>query len=260
MKTILKTNLDDKPYKILSNPIANDVLYRAGVEFDPLSVEDIYITSLQKRMLENRSHTWFIVSYYPEFVLREILSQCQHLAHYAFCTHNNDLDEKNNHKKDHTHLLLCFDFAEYASRVAFFFHTTQLRAVSSHDLSKEFNYLIHDSDACRKEGKYLYDNSARICDDEAYFLSRCCKENENDTYVSMITDFTKLTHIQMVSKYGWKFISMYKNIREITNAYERESNSKSVDLSTGEIIVSGKGKDRKYLGFQVVSDDINKEF
>lgn len=220
MKFILKnqdeTN-EEKPYIIrfaeeLKTPLAD------LTEFDPMILQPILISNYQKEMFTTKACTFWIVSYLPLSVIRWVLSNLDGLTHYAFCTHDKDINPDGEIKKEHTHLLLYFDERVTAAKICSFFHTTQLKVISRYDIANEWNYLIHDSEKCRKERKFLYSDSERISDDESYWLTRCVKRSENDYYVQMYVDFSKGMPIPLfIRKYGYEAIRSVRNLQTLND-------------------------------------------
>ena len=88
---------------------------------------------------------------------------------YAYCKHTRDKDSKSEHRKDHTHIILAFpNTTTYKHAMSVF---ELLSAEGKKALNKceavigirnVYDYLIHDTDTCKKQGKELYDPSERI--------------------------------------------------------------------------------------------------
>lgn len=88
---------------------------------------------------------------------------------YAYCVHDKDLDNDKDERKKHLHLIVVFpNTTTYKHALSVF---EELSAAGKSCLNKieavinirsKFNYLIHDTETCRKENKYLYDKSERI--------------------------------------------------------------------------------------------------
>lgn len=88
---------------------------------------------------------------------------------YAYCKHTQDKDTKSEHRKDHVHLILAFpNTTTYKHAMSVF---SLLSAEGKKALNKVeavigirnvYDYLIHDTESCRKQGKELYDPSERI--------------------------------------------------------------------------------------------------
>ena len=88
---------------------------------------------------------------------------------YAYCIHTQDKDSKSEHRKDHVHIILAFpNTTTYKHAMSVF---DLLSAEGKKALNKceavigirnVYDYLIHDTDACKKQGKEPYDPSERI--------------------------------------------------------------------------------------------------
>lgn len=88
---------------------------------------------------------------------------------YAYCVHDMDTDSKSEHRKKHVHLIIVFPntttkkhamsvFEQLAAEGRIALNTIQ--AVIS--IRSMYDYLIHDTDGCRKKEKFLYPKSARV--------------------------------------------------------------------------------------------------
>lgn len=88
---------------------------------------------------------------------------------YAYCKHTQDKDTKSEHRKDHVHLILAFpNTTTYKHAMSVF---SLLSAEGKKALNKVeavigirnvYDYLIHDTETCRKQGKELYPKEDRI--------------------------------------------------------------------------------------------------
>ena len=88
---------------------------------------------------------------------------------YAYCVHNRDLDGKNEHRKDHLHLIIAFPNTttyNHALNVMDLLSVDGKSAINTCEavigIRNVYDYLIHDTDDCRKKGKVLYDSLERI--------------------------------------------------------------------------------------------------
>lgn len=223
MKYVLKNNdvstNEVKPYLLRANEELKPYLADC-VEFDGKILEPILISNYQKDFLNSFGRTFWIVSYLPVSVLRSIVTELDGLTHYAFCTHDRDITKDGEVKKLHTHLLLYFDERVSSSYVAFWFHTLEIKIISRTNVVNEWNYLIHDSDNCRKEKKFLYSPDDRKTDNADYWLSRCFCATDNQVYVDLMADFDKFQHGKLsktvlISRYGAFFIMQIKNIEHL---------------------------------------------
>lgn len=197
------------------------------------------LSSYQKdKLVYSQNHVFWIVSYLPSVILRWIIDNDDTITHWAMCTHDKDIDENGQPKKAHTHLLLYFEDKIRASQVCWKFHTVEFKTISRYDLSSEWNYLIHDSNACRKQKKYQYPTTERLTDDEQYFLSRCVSKSDNLEFYDMFLDYfnKNISILDMVKKYGYKFIMQARNLDLLSERYrEQLSSKKFVDMNTGEV-------------------------
>lgn len=88
---------------------------------------------------------------------------------YAYCKHTQDKDTKSEHRKDHVHIILAFpNTTTYKHAMSVF---SLLSAEGKKALNKceavigirnVYDYLIHDTETCKKQGKEQYDPSERI--------------------------------------------------------------------------------------------------
>lgn len=88
---------------------------------------------------------------------------------YAYCEHTADKDSKSEHRKDHVHIIVA------KSNTTSYKHIMEVFNLLSAPGKKALNtceacvnirhcydYLIHDTDSCRKQGKEQYDPSRRV--------------------------------------------------------------------------------------------------
>lgn len=231
MKYLLKNpNVEfeeDKPFILRFNEVVKPAFN--GIEYDPQSFDDIKLTSFQKDMLSTKARTFWLVSYYPISVIRYALEHMDGLTHWAFCIHDRDITPDGEVKKVHTHLLLYFDERVSMSYPCSMLHTTQSRVISRLDISNEWHYLIHDSDVCRRERKFLYSPSDRFFDDEQYWIDRCSK-NENSKYLDMVDDFIlvtqhKLSYRDYIRKYGAFAIMNLDRLEKVASFIQDDENN-----------------------------------
>lgn len=88
---------------------------------------------------------------------------------FAYCVHDKDLDNDDDDRKVHVHIILAWpNTTTYNNAFKVF---NKLSADGKRALNKienvvnirhKYNYLIHDTESCRKQGKHLYDVKERI--------------------------------------------------------------------------------------------------
>lgn len=88
---------------------------------------------------------------------------------YAYCKHTQDKDSKSEHRKDHVHIVLAFPNTttyKHAMSVFSLLSAEGKKALNTVEavigIRNVYDYLIHDTETCRKQGKELYSPEARI--------------------------------------------------------------------------------------------------
>ena len=88
---------------------------------------------------------------------------------YAYCIHNADTDSKSKHRKDHAHIVLAFPNTttyRHAMSVFELLSAEGKKALNTCEavigIRNVYDYLIHDTETCRKQGKHQYETSERI--------------------------------------------------------------------------------------------------
>ncbi len=118
----------------------------------------------------NKAKFWSAVLY-PENMVSNWQETIDDLLQIPFCyiIHNKDKDSKSEHRKDHVHLLLAFPNTttrNHALNVANQLSEENKKACSTVQavigIRNVYDYLIHDTESARKQGKELYDAKERI--------------------------------------------------------------------------------------------------
>lgn len=88
---------------------------------------------------------------------------------YAYCIHNLDTDSESEHRKDHAHIIIVFpNTTTYNNAMNVFnlLSATGKKALNTCQaivsIRQMYEYLIHNTDGCRKKNKHLYNASDRI--------------------------------------------------------------------------------------------------
>ena len=80
--------------------------------------------------------------------------------------HSEDTDEKSEHRKDHIHLIIVFPNTTTYKHAMSVFGLLGDKALNTCEACVNirhcYDYLIHDTESCRKAGKHEYDPSERI--------------------------------------------------------------------------------------------------
>lgn len=143
------------------------------------------------------------------------------VEHYAVITHDKD------ESSPHTHVLIKFYRNErIAPKLVEYLHCDYVSSCEK-QVKVKFNYLTHNSDNCRKEGKYQYDMSEVLTDDINFFNSYVDSTVDNTNGYDVVSDILdNLTERELVIKYGRDYIYHRKQYREIVSAirYEEDLN------------------------------------
>lgn len=88
---------------------------------------------------------------------------------YAYCCHTKDMDKNSEHAKDHLHLIITFsNTTTYKNAMSIFNSLSEKGKVALnkiervHNIRHMYDYLIHDTETCKKQGKHLYNKDERI--------------------------------------------------------------------------------------------------
>lgn len=88
---------------------------------------------------------------------------------YAYCVHDADLDGAEDQRKEHVHIILALrNTTTYKTALGLFQKLSAPGRICCNTCEQirnirfVYNYLIHDTEDCRKKGKHLYKASERI--------------------------------------------------------------------------------------------------
>lgn len=121
-------------------------------------------------LLADKARYWVGVLY-PENMIQDWKIEIEDKIQlpFVYCEHNLDTDSNSEHRKDHLHLMIAFP------NTTTYKHALEVMNILSLDgrvacntcqpvfsVRNMFEYLIHNTESCKKKGKYLYPASARI--------------------------------------------------------------------------------------------------
>lgn len=113
---------------------------------------------------------WVAVLYQENMIpdWKECIDEILQLP-FAYCEHNKDLDKDGDCRKEHLHLIVAFPNTTTYNHAMNVFKSLSATGKDCLNTCKAiinirfmYNYLIHDTDNCRKKKKFLYDASERI--------------------------------------------------------------------------------------------------
>lgn len=118
----------------------------------------------------NKSRYWWAVLY-PENMIDEWVNVIGDKLQipYAYCYHSSDTDTQSEHRKDHIHLIICFNNTttyKHAMSVFGLLSKKGLNALNKCEavvnIRNCYEYLIHNTETCKKQKKHLYLPCQRI--------------------------------------------------------------------------------------------------
>lgn len=85
---------------------------------------------------------------------------------FAYCIHSKDTDTKSEHRKDHVHLIIAFRNTTTYSHALGVFRLLGAKALNTCqavvNIRHAYDYLIHSTETCRKQGKHEYSADERV--------------------------------------------------------------------------------------------------
>lgn len=147
-------------------------MFEGSILNDAFHLTEFY-TDLSKGYYDNKQYTWvFFKCNLNNVACREIITNTEFstcVEHYALCTHNKDID---NGKAtiSHTHVCIKFFRNERINKLVDYFHCEH-PSNCIHSAKARFNYLTHNSDTCRKQGKFQYSIEEVMSDDINFWLN-----------------------------------------------------------------------------------------
>lgn len=121
-------------------------------------------------MAQEKASKWTAVCY-PENMLDGWEEQIGHILQlpFAYCLHHKDGDSKSEHRKDHIHIIIVWPGpTTYTNALKVVQKLSKPGAICCNTVQAVINvrymydYLIHDTETARKEGKELYRPEDRI--------------------------------------------------------------------------------------------------
>lgn len=118
----------------------------------------------------NKARYWWAVLYEENMLSNweDILADTVQVP-FAYAKHDKDTDSKSEHRKDHVHMILVFPNTTTYKHALNIFGLLSAPGKKSVNTCKScinirhcFDYLIHDTEACRKAGKHLYEPIERV--------------------------------------------------------------------------------------------------
>ena len=118
-------------------------------------------------MAVNKSRYWWAVLY-PENMVEDWEEKIDELVQLPYCyiKHNKDVDIKSEHRKDHVHCIICWNSPTTYKHALNVFKELGTDSINTCQpcisIRHCYDYLIHDTEKCKKLGKHLYEEDERV--------------------------------------------------------------------------------------------------
>lgn len=105
---------------------------------------------------------------YPESMVDDWENKISDLLQvsYVYCIHDKDITGHNEDRKIHVHVVIAFNNTTTYKHALSLFQRLQPNCSFCEqvlNIRYIYDYLIHNTDSCKKANKYLYDVSERVC-------------------------------------------------------------------------------------------------
>lgn len=170
--------------------------------------------------MSDKARYWCAVLY-PENMIPDWQDKIYDLLQlpFAYCIHNLDVDSKSEHRKDHVHMILVFpntttynyafkifDKLSLSNRCAL----NKIEAVAS--IRGSYDYLIHDTEGCRRSGKHLYNSSDRITGNN--FDIGCYEQIGTELQKKMANELSKFILDNQICNYMHFYVAVVTGFPE----------------------------------------------
>lgn len=155
---------------------------------------------------------------------------------YEYCVHDKDLlNDSDENRKVHVHLVIAFPNTTTYNHALSIFQKLQPSCMFCEQVTNIrylHNYLIHDTDSCKKKNKHKYDISERICgnnfdigsfeqlsiSDKREMLRELCffiRDNRIDNFMDFFivaSDFYNPEYFEVIASYSGMLERLCKGV------------------------------------------------
>lgn len=182
-----------------------------------------------------RYRNFCLMSYCTEEQIKKVMQKHDHqLKAHAYILHDKDLDENGKPKTAHYHILLALVNATTVDAVRNWFNFTDSNGLKvntlgqqMHDTSGSFDYLTHETDESREQGKYIYPATDIKGFNLEYFKDE--SQLNADSLTSALDDMLNgISLIDIYKRYGRDFIVHYGHIKSLFNDIQTLTGGKTL--------------------------------
>lgn len=186
-------------------------------------------------MSDNKRYRNFcLMTYLNEQQIKTVLAgHDRQLKAHAYITHDKDKNENGELKQVHMHLLLALVNNTTCDAVRNWFkgftdekgQPINTLAQPMHDISGSFEYLTHNTEQAKAEGKYIYDDTSVKGGNIKYFQDTTLQEVDNLT-LALDDLMNGIPLIEVAKRYGRDFIVHYGHIKTLYNDIQNQLGGK----------------------------------
>lgn len=182
-----------------------------------------------------RCYSWSLVVYASDIEILSALVNNQHLiSHYAYIRHDRDVDDNNEIKKSHTHILITFTQNYSLRRISSLFGFECLgQKLSNRFLAYEYLMHLNDTD------KIIYSEDDIYTNDRNYYIESCARDRDiekNNSILEMLDGIiAHRSYRTMVQEYGKDYVLNYEKyllMARLINYQESKGNYDLEDLKS----------------------------
>ncbi len=165
-----------------------------------------------------------------EQIEKVLIKHDRQLKSYAYCLHDKDINEFGQLKEVHTHLLLCLVNNTTCDSVKNWFKgftddkqlPINTLAQPMHDISGSYDYLTHNTEQARDDGKYIYQESDIKGFNLEYFQDTSIQDQDNLT-LALVDLQNGVLLSEIAKRYGRDFIVHYGHIKQLFNDIQKQT-------------------------------------
>ena len=176
-------------------------------------------------MADKRYRNFSLMTYVKPTDLESVMKRHEkQIRAYAYITHEKDVNEFDQPKEKHIHLLLCLINNTTVEATRNWFNSFEdekgqrINTLSQpmHDISASYDYLTHDTEQAKSENKYQYDK-ADIKGYNLDFFTDTAKQDIDNMSLALLEMCSGVPLKDIAKKYGRDFIIHYHSVKLLFN-------------------------------------------
>lgn len=181
-------------------------------------------------MKKVKNRNFSLVTYLTEQQIKAVIEKHNNqVKAYAYILHDKDITEEGSSKKNHYHLLIALVNATSISGIKKWFSgftdSTGMEVNTmcqiTNDICGSFDYLTHNTEGAKLDGKYLYNDSEVKGFNLEYFKDISLQNVDNLT-LALQEMFEGVPLEEIFKKYGRDFIIHYGHIKDLFNDIQNQ--------------------------------------